>query len=51
VLKAIGLSNEQARGSMRFTLGKWTTEDDINRVITVLPGIVKSLRSISPLVK
>jgi cysteine desulfurase len=51
VLKAIGLSNEQARGSMRFTLGKWTTEDDINRVITVLPCIVKRLRSISPLVK
>jgi cysteine desulfurase len=49
VLLALGLPAEQARGSLRFTLGKWTTEEDIQRVIDVLPGIVAGLRAMSPL--
>jgi cysteine desulfurase len=51
VLLALGLRHEQAHGSLRFTLGKWTTEGDIDRVIEVLPGIVAKLRAMSPLVK
>ncbi len=51
VLCAMGLSNEQAHGSLRFTLGKWTTEEDIGRVIEVLPRIVAKLRAMSPLFK
>ncbi|MEE9583121.1 MAG: cysteine desulfurase NifS, partial [Dehalococcoidales bacterium] len=43
VLLAIGLPPEQAHGSLRFTLGKWTTEDEIERVLAVLPGIVTKL--------
>jgi cysteine desulfurase len=50
VLTAIGLTPQQAHGSLRFTLGKWTTEDDINHVMEVLPPIVTRLRAISPLV-
>ncbi len=49
VLLALGLPAEQARGSLRFTLGKWTTQEDIQRVIDVLPGIVAKLRAMSPL--
>jgi len=51
VLKAIGLRPEQAHGSIRLSLGKWTTEDDVERVLEVLPGIVAKLRAISPLYK
>jgi cysteine desulfurase len=51
VLLAIGLSHEQARSSLRFTMGRLTTEEDIDRVIEVLPRSVARLRAISPLYK
>ncbi|MFC2069902.1 cysteine desulfurase NifS [Chloroflexota bacterium] len=51
VLIAIGRPPELAHGSIRFSLGKWTTEDDIERVIEVLPRIVSNLRAMSPLYK
>ncbi len=49
VLLAMGISPEQAHGSLRLTLGKWTTEDEIERVLDILPGIVAKLRAMSPL--
>ena len=51
VLLAMGFSHEQAHGSLRLTLGKWTTEEEIERVLEVLPGIVAKLRSMSPLLQ
>lgn len=48
VILAIGRPYEYAHGSMRFTLGKQTTKEDIDYVMTVLPGIVEELRRISP---
>jgi len=51
VLLAIGLSHEQARGSLRLTLGKWTNKKEIERVLDVLPRIVVRLRAMSPLLK
>ena len=51
VLLALGLSHELAHGSLRFTLGRYTEEEDINKVLEILPKIVKKLRSISPLWK
>ncbi len=51
VLLAMGLSHEQAHGSLRFSLGKWTTEEEIERVLNILPGIVAKLRAMSPLLK
>ncbi len=51
ILLAIGLSHEQAHGSLRFSLGKWTTEEEIERVLDVLPSIVVKLRAMSPLLK
>jgi cysteine desulfurase len=47
----MGLDPVQAHGSLRFTLGKWTTEEEINKVLEVLPRIVTKLRAMSPLVK
>jgi cysteine desulfurase len=51
VLLALGLSPEQAHGSLRFTLGRENTEADVERVLEVLPGIVARLRAMSPLLK
>jgi cysteine desulfurase len=51
VLVAMGLPPLQAHGSLRFSLGKWTTEEEINQVLHVLPGIVSKLRAMSPLMK
>jgi cysteine desulfurase len=49
VLLAIGLKPEQAHGSLRLTLGRWTKKSDIDFVLNVLPKIIKNLRKISPL--
>ena len=51
VLMAIGLPHELAHGSLRFSLGKQTSEEDINYVLKVLLGIVAKLRAMSPLYK
>jgi cysteine desulfurase len=48
VLLAIGLRPQEAHGSLRLSLGRWTTEKDINYVLKVLPKIIKKLREISP---
>jgi cysteine desulfurase len=48
VILAMGLPYEVAHGTLRFTLGKRTTEKEINKLLEVLPGIVDSLRRISP---
>ena len=51
VLLAMGLHHEQAHGSLRFSLGRWTSEEDVGQVIEVLPRIVAKLRAMSPLLK
>jgi len=51
VLLAIGLPHEVAHGSLRFTLGRSTTESQISAVIEKLPPIVERLRMMSPLYK
>ena len=51
VLLALGLSPEQAHGSLRFTLGRENSEEGMERVLDVLPGIVGKLRAMSPLLK
>jgi cysteine desulfurase len=51
VLLATGCPREQAHGSLRLTIGKWTTEAEIDRILEVLPRIVKQLRDMSPLYK
>jgi cysteine desulfurase len=51
VLLALGLSPEQAHGSLRFSLGKWTRDEEIERVLEVLPRVIAKLRAMSPLLK
>ena len=47
ILLAIGLKHEQAHGSLRLTLGRWTKTSEIDYLLKVLPGIIKRLREIS----
>ena len=49
VLLAIGLPHEIAHGSLRFSLGRETTEEQIDYVLEQLPKIVERLRAMSPL--
>jgi len=49
VLLGIGLKPEEAHGSLRLTLGRYNTMDEIEYVSEVLPDIVKNLRNMSPL--
>lgn len=51
VLKAIGVSPEIAHSSLRFSLGRLNTEEDVDFLLDVLPRIVKNLRAMSPLYK
>lgn len=51
VLTSLGIPVGRARGSLRLTMGRWTTQGDIDRVLEALPRIVGKLRAMSPLVK
>jgi cysteine desulfurase len=49
VLTAIGLSEEEARSSLRFSLGRDTTTAEIEEAIRVIPRVVERIRALSPL--
>jgi len=49
VLLALGLKPEEAHGSLRLTLGRMSTEEEVEYVSDMLPGIVQKLRKMSPL--
>ena len=51
VLLAIGVSPQDAHGSLRITLGRFTSEKDVEYFLKVLPNIIKRLRALSPLTK
>ncbi|NVM37674.1 MAG: cysteine desulfurase [Candidatus Lokiarchaeota archaeon] len=48
-LIAMGLLHEEAHGSLEVTLGRFTQDKDVDKLIEVLPNIVKRLRLLSPL--
>jgi len=49
VLRALGLSDELAHSSIRFSIGRFTTEEDIDRAIELVRSKVEKLRDLSPL--
>lgn len=49
VLRALGLSDELAHSSIRFSFGKYTTEEEIDHVIAITKTAVEKLRELSPL--
>jgi cysteine desulfurase len=48
VLLAMGVPRDVAQSAVRFSLGRWTTDSDVDRVIQVLPALVSALRAVSP---
>ncbi|MDD5219887.1 MAG: cysteine desulfurase NifS, partial [Candidatus Bipolaricaulis sp.] len=48
VLVAIGVPLSMAHGSLRISTGRQTTPTDIDRLLDVLPRVVKDLRDLSP---
>ena len=51
VLTAMGLSPDRARGSIRFSLGKQNTAEDVDFALSLVPEVVARLREISPVYK
>jgi cysteine desulfurase len=49
VLRALGRSDELAHSSIRFSIGRFTTEEDIDYTITLMKGKISKLRELSPL--
>jgi cysteine desulfurase len=48
VLRAMGIPFTAIHGSIRFSLSRYNTEEEIDRVIEIMPGIIKELRLLSP---
>lgn len=48
VLLAAGLTHDDARSSLRFSLGRATTREEVERAIEVVPEVVERIRSLSP---
>ena len=48
VLTAMGLSEARARASVRFSLSRLTTEDEVDEVVRMVPAVVARLRDLSP---
>jgi len=49
VLSAMGIPPEKTHGAIRFSLSRYTTEKEIDKVIEVLPPIIEKLRKMSPM--
>ena len=47
VLRAMGFPSHRTQNSLRFSLGLFSTEEEVDRVIAVLPGLVAKLRGLS----
>jgi cysteine desulfurase len=50
-LISCGLLHEEAHGSLEFTFGRFSKDDDVDRILAVLPGVIARLRALSPLYK
>jgi len=48
VLKAMGMSNERARASLRFSFGRFNSASDLHRTCEILPEVVEKLRALAP---
>ncbi|MFZ0641150.1 MAG: cysteine desulfurase NifS [Candidatus Acidiferrales bacterium] len=48
VLRAIGLPRDDAKSTLRFSLGRFTTLEDVDYALEMIPGVVERLRAISP---
>jgi cysteine desulfurase len=49
VLTAMGVTRDEARSSLRFSLGRTTTDADIDRALEIIPRIIAKLRALQPM--
>ena len=49
MLKALGAGDDLAHSSIRFGLGRWSTEEEVDYVVEKLTNVVRRLREMSPL--
>jgi cysteine desulfurase len=49
VLRALGLSDEMAHSSIRFSIGRFTTEEEVDYAIDIIRNSIGKLREMSPL--
>ena len=47
VLRAMGLAAHRTQNSLRFSLGMFSSEEEVDRVVSILPGLVEKLRSLT----
>lgn len=47
-MRAMGVPFSAAHGTIRFSLSRFTTEEDVNKTLEVLPQIISTLRALSP---
>ena len=47
-MRAMGVPFSAAHGTIRFSLSRFTTDEDIDTTLKVLPGIIQRLRELSP---
>ena len=50
VLSAMGLLGDEARGSLRFSFGRFNTEPEVDRALKIVPEVIAKLRALSPAV-
>jgi cysteine desulfurase len=48
VLRAMSVSPERARASMRFSFGRFNTEADVDKALEIIPAVISKLRALSP---
>lgn len=48
VLLACGIPTEEAQSAVQFTLGRWNTEEEVDGVLGIMPGVISKLRAMSP---
>jgi len=48
VLRAMHLTNERARSSLRFSFGRYNTEAELDRVLEIIPRLIRKLRQLAP---
>jgi cysteine desulfurase len=48
VLRAMNLAAERMRGSMRFSFGRFNTEADVDKALSIIPSVIARLRELSP---
>ena len=48
VLSAMGLLGDEARGSLRFSFGRFNTEAEVDRVLKIVPEVIAKLRALAP---